>query len=126
MKPANFAPVFACMYTELAEQARSCGWALATHGTMGRDFDLIYVPWVRDPVEPKKVVEKMCHWFAIEQVGEPVTSYHGRLAYTIKIGFGECFLDLSFMPTIPNDGLGDKVMEMPKCDKCQRTTASRP
>ena len=102
MKAANFAPVFACMYTELAEQARSSGWALAVHGTMGRDFDLVYVPWVRDPVEPKRVVSAACNWFAIEQVGEPSTSYHGRLIYTVKLAFTECFLDMSFMPVTPN------------------------
>ena len=111
MKPANYAPVFACMYTELAEQARSCGWALAAHGTMGRDFDLVYVPWVRDPSPPKTVIGKMCNWFALEQVGEPVESYHGRLIYTIKLAYGECFLDLSFMPTTPNAALTGAAQE---------------
>jgi hypothetical protein len=99
MKPANYAPIYACMYPELAEQARSAGWACAVHGTMGRDFDLIYVPWCRDPCAPKVVVEKACRFFAIEQVGQPVTSYHGREIFTVKLKFGEAFLDMSFMPT---------------------------
>ncbi len=99
MKPANMAPIYACMYPELAEQARSSGWALAVHGTMVRDFDLVYVPWVRDPCEPKVVVQKACSYFAVEQVGEPVETYHGRMIYTVKLKFGESFLDMSFMPT---------------------------
>ena len=99
MRPASMAPIYACMYPELAEQARSAGWALAVHGTMGRDFDLIYVPWVRDPLEPKLVVAKACSWFAIEQVGTPVNTYHGREIFTVKLKFGEAFLDMSFMPT---------------------------
>ena len=100
MKPANNAPIYACMYTELAEQARSAGWACAVHGTMGRDFDLIYVPWIRDPLPPKDVVKKACSWFAIEQVGQPATTYHGREIFTVKLKFGEVFLDMSFMPVI--------------------------
>jgi hypothetical protein len=99
MKQANMAPIYACMYPELAEQARSAGWALAVHGTMGRDFDLVYVPWVRDPVSPKTVVQKACNFFAIEQFGEPVTTYHGRQIFTVNLRFGEAFLDMSFMPT---------------------------
>lgn len=98
MKMANMAPVYACMYPELAEQARSAGWALAVHGSMGRDFDLVYVPWVRDPVNPKRVIEKACSFFAIELVGEPVTTYHGREIFTVKLAYGEAFLDMSFMP----------------------------
>ena len=99
MKMANMAPVYACMYQELAEQARSAGWALAIHGSMARDFDLVYVAWVRDPVEPRIVVEKACSWFSIELVSEPVTTYHGRQIFTVKLSYGEAFLDMSFMPT---------------------------
>ena len=103
MKMATMAPIYACMYPELAEQARSAGWALAVHGTMGRDFDLVYVPWVRDPVEPKEVVKKACSWFSITQAGEPVTTYHGRQIFTVKLAFDEAFLDMSFMPLIDKE-----------------------
>ena len=102
MKMANMAPIYACMYPELAEQARSAGWALAIHGSMARDFDLVYVPWVRDPVEPSAVVSKACSWFSIERVGEPVTTYHGRQIFTVKLSYGEAFLDMSFMPITDN------------------------
>lgn len=44
MKPANNAPVYACMYQELAEICRAHGYALAIHGSMARDFDLIAIP----------------------------------------------------------------------------------
>ena len=46
MKPANRAAVYAAaLYPDLAEIAREHGYALAVHGSLARDFDLIAVPW---------------------------------------------------------------------------------
>lgn len=103
MQAANNAPIYAaCLYPELAEMCRTKGWALAVHGSLARDFDLVCVPWHPDPVEPKLVVEDITHYYAFKEVGEPEVRLHGRLVYTIALKFGECFLDLSFMPTTPN------------------------
>lgn len=99
MKPANFAPVYACLYPQLAEISRQHGYALAAHGSMARDFDLVCIPWVEKPSAPDDVVAAMCRRFAIDTVGVPEIREHGRLIYTISIQFGECFIDLSFMPT---------------------------
>lgn len=41
MKPANLAPVYCALYPALAEIARKHGYAMAIHGTMARDFDLM-------------------------------------------------------------------------------------
>lgn len=100
MKPANYAPVYAAMYPQLAEIARSHGYALAIHGTLARDADLIAVPWTKTPSEPRAVVDEMCRTFAIEVVPltSPSTREHGREVWTISICFGECAIDLSFMP----------------------------
>lgn len=98
MKPANFAPVYACLYPQLAEIARSHGYALATHGSMARDFDLVCIPWTDEPSDPQCVVDEMVATFAIRQLPEMETRQHGRLIYTLVVKFGECFIDLSFMP----------------------------
>lgn len=45
MKPATFAPFFACLYPALCDVARKHGYALAIHGTVTADLDLIAVPW---------------------------------------------------------------------------------
>lgn len=103
MQAANNAPIYAaCLYPELSEFMRTKGWALAVHGSLARDFDLVAIPWHPDPVAPEKCVEGICHYWAFKSVGEPETRLHGRLIYTIALKFGECFLDLSFMPTTPN------------------------
>jgi hypothetical protein len=89
------------MYPALADISRSHGYALAAHGSMSRDFDLVCIPWVENPGDPQAVVDAFCEHFAIRQVGDPVEHLHGRLVFTIIVQFGECFLDLSFMPARP-------------------------
>lgn len=100
MKEANYAPMYCALYPQLAEIARSHGYALAIHGSLGRDMDLICIPWVEAPSSPQVVVDAITSKFHIREVGGPPTEkMHGRLAFSISIGFGECFIDLSFMPT---------------------------
>lgn len=99
MKEPNYAPVYCALYPALAEITRKHGYALAIHGTMGRDMDLICVPWVKSPSKHRDVIDEITSTFDIKEVGGPPTlKEHGRLAYTISVGFGECFIDLSFTP----------------------------
>lgn len=98
MKQQKYAPVYAAMYPDLAEIFKSCGYALAIHGSLQRDFDLIAIPWVENPQKQKNVLELVEKEFDINIVGEPEEKLHGRVAYTLSIGFGECAIDLSFMP----------------------------
>lgn len=94
------APYYAGLYPELAEYFRGHGYALAIHGSLARDFDLVAVPWIEEPTQPQAVVRMLCQQYAFTQSGEPETKLHGRLSYAICTAlFGECFLDLSFMPT---------------------------
>jgi hypothetical protein len=106
MKPANFAPTYACLYPQLAEIARKHGYALAAHGSMARDFDLVCIPWVEQPSEPQAVVDEMTSRFAIRQLPETEVKFHNRLVYTLPVKFGECFIDLSFMPLVKENSNG--------------------
>lgn len=98
LKPSNYAPVYCALYPELSEIARTHGYALAIHGSMARDFDLVCVPWADLPAPSDAVVSHITRTFAIKTVGEATIKAHGRKVYTLSIGFGECFIDLSFMP----------------------------
>lgn len=100
MKDANYAPVYCALYPELAQISRSHGYALAVHGSLGRDMDLICVPWIEKPSEPAAVVKAITDSFDIRTIGDPDTTHHGRERWTISIGHGECFIDLSFMPRL--------------------------
>lgn len=98
----NYGPVYAAaLYPKLAEIARAHGYALAVHGSLARDFDLLCVPWVEQPSTPEAVIEAITQNFAVELVGGPPSEKpHGRRAWTLSIGFGECAIDLQFMPCL--------------------------
>lgn len=99
MKPANYGPVYAAaMYPELCEIFRKNGYALAVHGSLARDFDLIAIPWAEKVSSVEKVLKDVINYFAIEVIGSPENKNHGRIAYTISCGFGNCVIDLSFFP----------------------------
>lgn len=74
MKPANFAPVYCALYPALAEIARKHGYAMAIHGTMARDFDLICIPWVETPSKPEEVVAEITKTYATTDITNPATS----------------------------------------------------
>jgi len=99
MKPANLAPVYCSIYAELAELTREHGYALAIHGSMSRDFDLICVPWVANPSHPQTVIDKICDTYACNSSSSPTKKEHGRIAYSVCFGFGDFFADISFTPT---------------------------
>ena len=99
-----YAPCYAAMYPELASIAREHGYALAVHGSMRRDFDLIAVPWTKEAADPLTVIDAFLAKFAIHLINrEPSRKEHGRLAWTITVGWGECALDLSFIPRVEKE-----------------------
>ena len=101
----NYAAVYAAaLYPQLAKIARQHGYALAVHGSLARDFDLIAVPWTEEAADPEVVVKEFTTAFWIKLRGEenPKQMLHGRIAYFISVGHGDCAIDLSFMPRIIN------------------------
>jgi len=99
MTPANNAPVYASMYKELAEIAREHGYALAIHGSLSRDFDLVCVPWANAVNSPERVVKDITATFGFREIGTPEIKEHSRVVYTIGSQWGDCFLDISFTPS---------------------------
>lgn len=98
VKP-NYAPVYAAaLYPQLARIFVDNGYALAVHGSLARDFDLIAVPWVASPSRPSKVLKEITTTFWIRVIGKPTKKKHGRVAHTISVGHGNCAIDLSFLP----------------------------
>lgn len=100
MKPLpSYAPVYAAaLYPGLATIAREHGYALAVHGSLQRDFDLVAVPWTEAAAAPDEFVAAIVGRYAVRVIGEPTAKPHGRVAYALSVGFGDCAVDLSFMP----------------------------
>lgn len=98
--PCYAAVYSAAMYPELVGLAKARGYALAVHGSLRRDFDLIAIPWIDEAASPEDLVSDIVRTFAGNVIGESTVKPHGRTAWTISIGFGHCALDLSFMPRV--------------------------
>lgn len=101
LKP-NFAPVYAAaLYPGLAKIFQKHGYALAVHGSLARDFDLVAIPWIEGPSDPDMVLADVVTEFTVRVMDDvPEIKNHGRKVFTISVGFGECAIDLSFMPIL--------------------------
>lgn len=97
------APWYVMAYVKLERLAWRHGYALALHGSMSRDLDLIAVPWTEDADPPSKLLASFRR-FVIDKapvklkVGAPFPKPHGRQAYSIPIGHDGHYIDLSIMP----------------------------
>jgi hypothetical protein len=124
MKAANIAPAYACLYPGLCEIARSLGYALAIHGSMASDLDLIACPWADEVSPPEALVKKLmehigaCSYPELlrragvpeediagfvakkNQGKDPELKPHGRKAWNLYLDHG-CRIDLSIMPKDP-------------------------
>jgi hypothetical protein len=97
MKPASHSPMYVVFFPELVEIARQNGYAMAVHGSVASDFDLVCIPWVEDAGEPRKVVEQIEGDFSFRAIKGPTQREHGRVVYTLSMG-GPGYIDLSFTP----------------------------
>lgn len=94
-------------FPSLQEAAREHGYALAIHGSLGRDFDLIAVAWTAEASDPATLVEAMC---AANQllvtVPDDGTKPHGRMGFTLRAVAGVPYgwVDLAVIPPAARAG----------------------
>lgn len=101
MKPPSASPVYCAIYPELAELARAHGYALAVHGSMASDFDLVAIPWAALAADPDEFILAVVRSFAFDLHDKPVAKEHGRVVYSLLGRHGWCgHIDLSFMPRV--------------------------
>lgn len=101
--------VYAAIIPALRTRAKELGYALAVHGSMVRDLDLIAVPWVDEAVSDDELATalkdvlggwctsdcKVARWPTLDRGKKP----HGRVAYTILWGGDDLLqVDLSVTP----------------------------
>lgn len=96
---------YVCHVPRITALAREYGYAIAIHGSLQKDLDLVAVPWSEVATDAETLVMAIC-----EIVGgfilphqEALLKPHGRIAWTIHLGAG-LWIDLSVMPRIPVAG----------------------
>jgi len=78
-------------------RSRATAASLACHGSLARDFDLIAVPWAETVSDHAAVLKDVTTEYALRLTDDGEMKNHGRKAYTLSCGFGECAIDLSFV-----------------------------
>lgn len=109
-KPTSCLPsIYANLYPKLVALAREHGYALAVHGSMARDFDLIAAPWTEDAASAEVLIEAIRERIGGFIVNDPAADpadfsrhnpqlrAHGRLGWAIQLGGGP-YIDVSVMP----------------------------
>lgn len=95
------ASFYACLYPELRNIALEHGYALAIHGSMARDLDLIAVAWQEKTEFHGIMIDEMCKAIGgtLFKSLEPKLDEkpHGRIVYTLCI-LGDWFIDISVIP----------------------------
>lgn len=89
--------------------ARGCGYALAVHGSLARDMDIVAIPWAQH-CEPKEfLLDRLCGVLA-GKLGRAVTiggdwepREHGRQACTIILPGFTPEIDFSVTPLATQD-----------------------
>jgi hypothetical protein len=110
----------AILLPALREVARRNGYALAVHGSLERDVDLIAAPWREGAMQPADLMGEMyaackavlgyASWpggWTTEAKSDPPTGSlpnpdrkpHGRLGWSILLSGGP-YLDISVMPPV--------------------------
>lgn len=105
-------PVFySVLWPSMRQAAIDCGWALALHGSMQSDMDLMAMPWIED-CKPVEVLVKALSdclgdtvWTKLHLV-QHNTKPHGRVVYTMSIG-SDWYIDLSLMLPKTNEAVND-------------------
>lgn len=83
--------------------ARSYGYAVAWHGSLARDLDLIAVPWTAEAAPVETMVAAVKAAIGGEYTpgqDNPSRRAHGRLAYALNLFPTGQYVDLSVMPPV--------------------------
>lgn len=108
-------------------EARELGYALAVHGSLTRDVDIVAVPWTDDAAPAELLVDAVVRAVDGSQHTDPDPGKerpHGRRSWSIVLpGFGNTYLDVSVMPR-EDPFLADRLKATQRhgCGECARDT----
>jgi hypothetical protein len=125
VKDPSPASAYVAMIPTFIEAAREVGYALAVHGSLGRDLDLIAVPWAEEAVSAEELILRLLSAgyfqgaYLVPRTNDktdgdaprdlskgngdaPAIRPHGRKAWSIHFrGSHTMYLDVSVMPRAP-------------------------
>lgn len=90
---------YACMWEDIRHCAMDCGWAVALHGSLSSDMDIMAMKWVENAVAFEELINKISKLFKDNDLSNQYAiTYnekpHNRVVATIPI-FNDFYLDIS-------------------------------
>lgn len=106
--------LYGVLYPVILDAAKDSGYAIALHGSLGRDMDVIAVPWTEEAIPEHELVERVGRalsdhwWIELDEIQRNSIVYpHGRLVWTIVLE-GGAFVDFGVMPRVPSVNATEK------------------
>lgn len=115
MKEVSNATAFALLIPCLMKAGREVGYAVAVHGSLARDLDIVAIPWTDEAESAERLVMHLVaavdgrlrngarkegeEWVRVP-ASEPVIKPHGRLVWVVHVGHDGLYIDISVMPRI--------------------------
>lgn len=116
MKDVSNAVAYAPLIPILMRAGREVGYAIAVHGSLARDLDIVAIPWTDEAESAERLVLHLTA--AVDgrlrngarkledgtwepaPASAPATKPHGRLAWSIHLGSDGLYIDVSVMPRL--------------------------
>lgn len=94
---------FASIYEDIRQCAMGWGWAVALHGSLMNDMDIMAMPWKDEAIKFEELIDKISRLFDENSLAENYTiTYdekpHNRVVGTIPI-WEDFYLDISTIDT---------------------------
>lgn len=116
MKDVSNAVAYALLVPDLMKAGREVGYAIAVHGSLARDLDVVAIPWTEEAVPAERLILHLAaavdgrirnggtrnadgEWQTAHG-SAPSVKPHGRLAWTIHLDRGGLYVDVSVMPRV--------------------------
>lgn len=88
---------YAAMWEDFRKAALDKGWALALHGSLANDMDIMAMPWTDDAVSPLDLIEAIKYCFDKPEeitLHKPTPMPNNRMVYTLSI-WADFYLDIN-------------------------------
>lgn len=98
--------VLAHYLPDIKEACETCGYAIAVHGSLKRDIDLVAVPWSDFATSAEVLIywiEKYTGLFYIDDGTNPTIKPHGRKAWTLHQHGFRTYFDISVAGRVGTD-----------------------
>lgn len=95
------AAFYAAMWDDIRQCAMDCGWAVALHGSLNSDMDIMAMPWVHEAIPFENLIQEIAKLFDGNCLSSNYRiSYgekaHGRAVATIPV-WSDFYFDISAM-----------------------------